>query len=346
MAGWALIAVLACAAALQAQQVGTATTPPDDDVSSYLAEVREPALERQSLDALYQSALVRLNNGLYDEAESDFRRLYAREPSQSRGIEGVARVYLKQGRIDDAVQLMRRESERMPGRRDILMALVRIASDTHAYSVGIEALSAALKAGANRPADSIELYLAMAEVFRAQGDRNSALIALAAANRIMPRDISVALALGEALEAQDRASEAAQVYNVALGFDVSDPAELAKCIERNSSPYGDLDLRLACAQFAHRREPNSLAVADTLGLLYVMKNPTRAVEIYEPLADSSGVTPTYLLHFALALSQSGDRVHAQIQLERALGLNPTAAEAESIRQLQAVLDAQKKGAQK
>src|SRR4051794_24601420 len=67
-----------------------------DDVAAYLADLRGPGVRRMNMDILYRSANASLASGQYAEAEAIFRNLTQQESPDSRGVEGVARVYLAQ----------------------------------------------------------------------------------------------------------------------------------------------------------------------------------------------------------------------------------------------------------
>jgi predicted Zn-dependent protease len=190
--------------------------PDHDDVSDYLAAIRAPALHRQKLDDLYRSANGELANADYAAAEADFRNLYSQEPQNTRGLEGIALVFLGEQRPGDALTLMQNELDKSPQRIDVLLAFVRIAVKDNAPDAAAKALSRALATLTLSSKTSSELYLKLSEVSAAQGHADESFAALQMANRLSPRDVLIAMSLGEALEARGELSEAARIYRAAL----------------------------------------------------------------------------------------------------------------------------------
>ena len=84
--------------------------------------------------------------------------------------------------------------------------------------------------------------------------------------------------------------------------------------------------------------PNFAEVADTLGWIYLKKNLTdNAVDTFKSLVLQAPQNPTYHYHYAMALSQKGDRVNAKKECEAALANRPPRAQENDIRALMARL---------
>jgi thioredoxin-like negative regulator of GroEL len=75
----------------------------------------QPAPTPSPADTLFQSGFALLSQGKYQEAEETFRKVYAMDPVNSRGILGVAAVYLAQKKNEEALQLLQAEAERDDG---------------------------------------------------------------------------------------------------------------------------------------------------------------------------------------------------------------------------------------
>ncbi len=129
--GKGLCLLLASVSPLAAQTSARAKPAPDPetDLQQYLTTIRAASARRMELDQLYGSAREALKEGSYPEAEQDFRKLSRNEPTNSRGIEGLAEVSIAKGHPADAIEMLEAEHERQPRRLDLLYSLTRIAEE-------------------------------------------------------------------------------------------------------------------------------------------------------------------------------------------------------------------------
>ena len=82
----------------------------------------------------------------------------------------------------------------------------------------------------------------------------------------------------------------------------------------------DLDQALTMSQKARQQMPNSPAVSDTLGWIYVKKNLSDdAVRIFKDLTAQDPTSPTFHYHYGVALLQKGDKPSAKKELENGAG---------------------------
>src|SRR4051812_14992131 len=77
---------------------------------------QEQARQPTPADTLFQSAVTQLSQGKYQEAEASFRKVTEMEPANSRGILGVAEVWVAQKKDEDALRLLQAEAAKYPDR--------------------------------------------------------------------------------------------------------------------------------------------------------------------------------------------------------------------------------------
>ena len=77
-------------------------------------------------DALFQSGRDYFDQGNYAAAEDAFRRLAALEPGNPRAIGGIVEVFLRQNRIDDAINLAQSEVDKNPTQTQLRVTLGNI----------------------------------------------------------------------------------------------------------------------------------------------------------------------------------------------------------------------------
>jgi tetratricopeptide (TPR) repeat protein len=306
--------------------------PQGDDVGSYLENLRGPAARRMELDALFRSANASVSAGRYSDAEGEFRSLMEQE-QDTRGVEGVARVYFAQNRKDAALEFLQAELAHSPTRPGILFAFVRTAVKANEYDLALAALAKALDSLADsRP--RADVYSRMGEVYRLKADLDSAIAAFRKARELLPQDRKIAIALAQVFDAAGREAEAAENYRAVLGVDPRDGVALLRRASVLSTEGGDLDVAAACAQLANKLSPADPVVSDTLGWTYLKQGLSeRAIPLYKELVAKSLEVSTYHYRLAMALLQAGDRAGGARELETALKCNPPDDEKERIQAL-------------
>lgn len=267
-----------------------------DDIAGFLQSVREPAAQR---DALFRSGVSSLSSGRYSEAEATFRRLMVQEQTGTRGLEGVARVYLAQNRNDEALALLQNEVAQHPARPDILLAFVHVAEKLRQY--------------------------------------DAALGALRSGKELRPEDVNVSLEVARLLELSGREPEAIPTYREALGIDPLDGAALLRRASQLSESGGDLDVAVACAERARKLLPENLEVSASLAWIYLKKNMSSlAIPLFEDLVTKAPSIATHHYRLAMALYQSGNTARGMSELRTALECHPTESERKSIEDLIAI----------
>src|ERR1022692_4195625 len=91
-----------------------------------------------SPDVLIQLGVVNLAEKRYKEAEDAFRRSYQLNPANSRGLMGMVETNMAQNKADDALKLLQAESDKAPGRMDLLLAMANVAVRAGKYDFAIQ----------------------------------------------------------------------------------------------------------------------------------------------------------------------------------------------------------------
>ena len=318
---------------LTAPLVATSQTR-DVSVSAYLDEIRKPAVRRNSLDALYQSARASFAERQYDDAENGFRRLYEQEPENPRALKGIADVYLARDRKQDAIALLQSAVTRQPARTDFLFALVDISVQAGDDDLAISALTDALNKFAAGSHERVNIYLQLAETYRHKGDVRSAASALREARELLPGDATIGTKLVQALDASGETIESAKVAREMLGVDPTDADALVNHASELSDGDGDLQVAAACAEIAKRLLPDSLRVDEVLGTIYLKSGKSQdAAGVFERLAGKVPEAWTYHRNLGMALFMAGDKPRALGELNEALKHDPPDSERERIGRL-------------
>jgi predicted Zn-dependent protease len=137
-------------------------------------------------DAVYQSACGYFDQGNYSAAEEAFRRLAALEPGNPREIGGIVELYLRQNRVDDAIDLAQSEVDKNPVQTQLRVILgnvyVRAGKDDQAIAEFQRAID-------NGAKDQAGLYFRIAEAQHRKGDLDAAVASFDRAHLLAPASL-------------------------------------------------------------------------------------------------------------------------------------------------------------
>jgi cellulose synthase operon protein C len=173
-----------------------AQAAPDDPVKAFIDELRAPHAQQQAAFEKHIAAEDDLVAGRYREAEEAFRAL--------DDTEGVGRVYLKEGRKNEAIRLAAAELAAHPNNHAYRLVFANVAEQAG----DLEALR---QAHALLPDDKI-VALALARELDANGQADKALTIYRAVLGGDPRDPAFADQLGWIYLRGGRMEQALQVY--------------------------------------------------------------------------------------------------------------------------------------
>lgn len=284
----------------------------------------------ESREAHVQIGLLNLADKRYAEAERIFTKLYQADREDLRGLMGLSETYAGQGNYDKAMQLLETELARRPGTAQIRLALGNLAFRAKRYDHAIRNYQAILK---QQPNDG-GVYLRLGETYRMMGDTKSAMDSFQKARELLPDDVQPSLQLALLLDSSGQHEEARPVYEQVLRLQPDNPVALNNLAYLIAEAGGDLDQALAMAERARQRLPTDLNVADTLGWIYIKKGLNdNAVSIFRDLVTRKPDVSTFRYHLGMALYTKGEKVQARKELQAALQLKPSPAEAAKIKEL-------------
>jgi tetratricopeptide (TPR) repeat protein len=270
----------------------------------------------------------------YQDAEENFRKAFALEPANPRGLLGVVETYLVQKKQDEAIHILQAEIRKSPKRADLRAALGNTAVRAGKFDLAVSEFQAALAGLDKGSTGSADLHLRLGETHRRKGDLNKSIAELQKARAIVPDHPAVLSTLGLVYDAAGRKQEARQAYEHCLKIAPGNGVVLNNLAFLLAEQGGDLDQALTMAQRAKQLLPHVLEVSDTLGWIYLKKNLSdSAIDIFRELVSKDPKMPTYRYHLGMALSQKGDTPTAMKELQQALRSNPSKEEELKIKEL-------------
>jgi tetratricopeptide (TPR) repeat protein len=286
-------------------------------------------------DIDFSLGMVSMKQGNLKEAEEIFRKAYAANPKDSRGLAGLVESLAAQGHYDQAIQFLQAELAKPPARTDLRMALGNVAVRAGNFDLAIAQFQAVLNELDKNSKVRGEVYFRLGVVLRRKGDLNSATQFLYKAKEALPANTMVASELALTLQTANRKPEARDAYQQVIKLDPQNGMalnNLAFLIAEGGS--GDLDEALTYAQRAKQALPNLSEVSDTLGWIYLKKNMSdNAMDVFQGLVDKMPGNSTYRFHLGMAYAQKGDKPKALRELQQALRSSPAKDEENKIKDL-------------
>jgi Flp pilus assembly protein TadD len=246
---------------------------------------------------------------------------------------GIVESNMAQNKTDEALKILQAESDKAPGRVDLLLAMANVAVRAGKYDYAIQTYNRML-AQTDKSIKPGDIYVRLGETYRRKGDANNAITALQKALQTRPDDVEVLATLGLILDGASRKPEAKQFYEAALKVDANNAVVLNNLAFLLAETGGDLNDALTKAQRAKQMKPEISEISDTLGWIYLKKGlADNAIDVFKELVAKDPHQATYRFHLGMAYSQKGDRTKAMEQFKEALKFNPNQDEKDKIQAL-------------
>ena len=283
-------------------------------------------------DILFQLAVVDMNEKKWKDAEAIYHKVYDLNPDNPRALIGLAEAYILQGKVDEAVNMLKAESDKRPARLDLKMVVADTAQRTGHYPVALEYYQKVLDSLDNGSKERVGILTRMGEVYRRKGDLEHAIEYLSKAKDLQPGSVGVLVELALTLDEAKEWTRAETVYEAALKINPNEPFSLNNLAFLEAEHGGDLNHAQGLAQRAKQYWPDRPEVSDTLGWIYLKRNLAgNAVDIFRELVRSNPHSSTFHYHLCQAFDKQGDKVSAVKQCNEALQENPAADEQKDIR---------------
>src|SRR5262249_10856853 len=141
---------------------------------------------------------------------------YQLNPANARGLMGIVQTDMAQKKPEAALALLQTESDKNPGRTDLLVALGNTAILSGKYDMALQSYTKALGTLEKDSKVNGDNYLRLVETYRRKGDLNNAVQALQKSREALPQNAIVLSTLALTLDSAGRRPEAQQVYEATL----------------------------------------------------------------------------------------------------------------------------------
>lgn len=287
----------------------------------------------KSTDARYQLARLAMLEKKYPDAETQFQDLI--KVNDPRGFSGLLDCKVREGRTDEAMQLVQTELNKTPNNPALVNALATLEFRAFKYAEAGSLYRKLVEQNPNVEPGVREMWaLRLGECLQRQGDTKGAMAAFNQASQFSPKDPKPKLELAMLLDSSGKPEEARKAYEDILKFQPDDPVALNNIAYYNADNDRDLDTALSYAQRAQKKNPQDLNIVDTIGLIYYKKDLLdESSRLFTELVTKEPKNPTYHLHLAMTLYKKGDKPQARRELETARHLSPNNREQNQIKDL-------------
>ncbi len=271
----------------------------------------------QDVDVQFQLAALDLAEKNYPQAEARLQQLY--EKDKLRALAGLVNAYNAQGEFDKAISRLTLELGKTPNTAAVHSMLADTAMRARKYDLALEQYQQLQTMGVR----SEQLQLRLGAAYQLKGQYEKAIASFQSAKELAPRDPVSAGALADAQRVAGHSAEAIVNYRRLLTLDAENENAMNNLAYLLLETGGSADEAQRLVEQALRKSPRNPNFADTLGMVYMKKNlEDSALQVFGGLTTRFPDNPVFRYHYALSLSQKGQKAKAKTELEVALRKAP------------------------
>jgi len=272
----------------------------------------------QNIEVQFQLIGLDLAEKRFSQAETRLEQLYQRD--RYRALAGLVEAYRMQGQPDKALSRLTLELVKLPNSPVLHSLLAEAAVRSSKYDLALQQYQQLQVMFPRSP----QVQVRLGTVYQLKGDLSKAITSFEQAKEWAPHDPLVAAALADALAGAGRNADAAASYRQMLVLDPENANAMNNLAYALLNTGGAPDEAQKLAERALQKSPRNPSFADTLGMVYLKKNlADSAFQVYSGLTQRFPDSPVFRYHYALSLTQMGQKDRAKTQLEAALRRSPS-----------------------
>jgi len=303
---------------IEARLVRTSALLSTEKYSEARSELTAMAAELpQNTEVQFQIASLDLAEKKYPQAEARFEQLYQKD--KYRALAGLTEAYRQQGQFDKAISRLTLELGKSPDAVAPHFLLADTALRASKYDLALQQYQ---RLETLLP-QSAQVRMRLGAVYQFKGDLPKAIASFQQAAELAPRDPATLAAVADALRMSGKNAEAVRGYRRLLALDPDNANAMNNLAYTLLDTGGAIDEAQKLAERALQKSPRSPNFADTLGMIYLKKNlDDSALQVFSGLTQRFPDNPVFRYHYALTLTQKGQKAKAKTELEAALRKSP------------------------
>ncbi len=292
----------------------------------------EQAAQRapQSPAPYIQMANIQLIQKHHAEAAKLYQQALDRDPASSDGLSGLMNTYFAQKQFDQAIAAAEVQITKSPDNSNFYDLLGTALFNGKKDLPGAEK---ALRKSVDLDKNNTDALEKLGKVQIQEGSVDQAIALYQQSIKDNSRDARFYVLCGELYESKHDWDQAKQMYQQALTVEPDHPLASNNLAYVMLEQGGNVDVALAMAQTARRRMPDWPNAADTLGWAYYQKGIYQsAISQFQEalrLGEKHGAPDDATIHYHLGMAyeKSSQNSLARQQLEKAVKLSPSNADA-------------------
>jgi Flp pilus assembly protein TadD len=257
------------------------------------------------------------------------------DPSNLRGLMGLAEIRLQTNEPDKAVGVIAAEVEKEPHRRELRKALGEVEIRANQDDKAIADYQSVVDQYKDSPKEQAEILARLSDAFVRKGDLPHAIELQKKATKLAPDIVVFVVALASLYDRAGMKKDAIDAYQAALKIEPNNAIVLNNLAYILADSGGYLDEALRMALLARRQLPEFKDILDTIGWIYLKKNLVdSAARVFADLVEKYPTESTFHYNYAMALAAQGDRAGALNQVDLALQNHPGKEDETRIKELQ------------
>ena len=271
----------------------------------------------ENIEVQFQLVAIDLAEKKFPQAEARLQQLY--QKSKFMAVAGLVDAYVAQGKTDKAVSRLNLELAKSPDATWIPTMLAEVYMRQAKYDLALEQCRRLQALGDK----SAPLQVRFGRAYQLKGDLVKALASFEAAKELAPQDVAVLNALADVQQMTGRKQEAISNYRRILVLDPDNADAMNNLAYTLLDTGGAPEEARTLVEHALQKSPQNPTYADTLGMVYLKRNlGDSAVQVFSGLVQRFPDNPAYRYHYAVSLSQKGQRAKAKSELEISLHKSP------------------------
>ncbi|HTW65197.1 MAG TPA: tetratricopeptide repeat protein [Bryobacteraceae bacterium] len=278
--------------------------------SAALTGSKEYAQARQELDALIREkpdskdvslrlAALDTAQAKYQDAETQYRRLYQPGSTDLRPFEGLLELYLDEKQPAKAEALLDEEIGRSPNSRPVHFLLASTAMKEGKLDVARQQYEWVRSVDPN----SVQAYLSLGALYEMQGKTKESLDSYLKAGQLAPNDSRILGSIAILQSKLGATGDAIHTLEKQLARDPKNANAMNNLAFNLAESGKDLDRALLLAESAVRSAPDNPAFMDTLGWVYAKRGLDQsAIQVFRVLVKKYPKEQAYRDHLEAVLS--------------------------------------------
>jgi tetratricopeptide (TPR) repeat protein len=268
------------------------------------------------------------------DALASFKKALEKNPRQTDALAFLVGIFIADKKFDDALQVCEKQKDKV-GENPANLALIDyLEGNTFLARGDSKKAEEHFKKAMETEPNLLAPYVALAEIYAREKKYDESIAGYEAVLSKNPKYLAGYMAIGTIYDLKGEGQKAEAYYRKALEIK-RDFGPAANNLAWNLSERGgNIDEALTYAQIAKEQMPNSAAVMDTLGWVYLLKaSYLNAIAEFQDSLARDPSNPVVNYHLGLAYHKNKEQAKAQEYFQKALELNPNFKGAEDARKI-------------